>query len=137
MIMVDTNILIDLRERDPVWYEWSLGSLVDARATGIVAASATVTGELATRNVSLRDLKGLFADYRIRVEPVGIEAAYAAGQAHRAYRERGGTREKLLADFLIGGHALAAGATLITRDARRYRAYFPDLPLITPENDNG
>jgi predicted nucleic acid-binding protein len=137
MIMVDTNILIDLRERDRVWYEWSLGSLIDARAAGIVAASAAVVGELATRGASLRDLRGLFRDYRIRVEPIGIEAAYAAGQAQCVYRATGGKREKLLADFLIGGHALIAKATLLTRDARRYRTYFPDLPLITPETDNG
>jgi len=137
MIMADTNIFIDLGERDPSWYQWSLDATAVAVADDELVASAIVVGELAVRGAPLDDLVELFSRYGARIDPLRPSAAHAAGQAHRLYRQRGGTREKLLADFLIGGHALAAGATLITRDARRYRTYFPDLPLITPETDNG
>jgi predicted nucleic acid-binding protein len=62
-----------------------------------------------------------------------LDAAWRGGQAYREYRKRGGDRPPLLPDFLIGGHAQALGATLLTRDPRRFRSYFPDLNLITPE----
>ena len=57
---------------------------------------------------------------------------FAAGHAHRAYRRRGGERGRVLPDFLIGAQALLTGAPLLTRDARVYRTYFPDVRLITP-----
>jgi predicted nucleic acid-binding protein len=137
MIMADTNVLIDLREEDSAWFEWSAVAIARAKLARRVSISAIVAGELAVGGHSLDHVVDLVTQLGLSVLPLGAEGAVRAGQAHRAYRERGGSREKLLADFLIGGHAVAAGATLITRDARRYRTYFPDLPLITPETDNG
>lgn len=73
----------------------------------------------------------------VTIEPLGDAVAFAAGLAFREYRHRASQGHAILSDFLIGGHALSLGATLLTRDARIYRAHFPKLPLITPENDNG
>ncbi|GGD94392.1 hypothetical protein GCM10011390_11450 [Aureimonas endophytica] len=75
----------------------------------------------------------IFAYLNPRREPFPFAAAFAAGRAHRVYRERGGRRERTLPDFLIGAHALVAGHRLLTRDAARYRAYFPTLDIIAPD----
>lgn len=137
MIMIDTNVVIDLREEDSVWFEWSANAVACARADGVVSISAVVVGELATGGNSFADIEQRVSQFGMIVSPLDSRAAYLAGSAHRTYRAAGGGREKLLADFLIGGHAMANAATLITRDARRYRQYFPDLTLITPETNHG
>jgi predicted nucleic acid-binding protein len=136
MIMIDTNVLIDLREAEGEWRDWSFGAVADARLAGPVGVSAVVIGELASGGGDWSDMSGLIGGFKLVVEPLDAAAACRAGTAHRAYRAAGGPRAKLLGDFLIGGHAEAAGAALITRDARRYRRYFPELTLITPENDD-
>jgi predicted nucleic acid-binding protein len=134
--MVDTNVVIDLLERDAVWSQWSEDALLDAAALGDVAISAIVAGELARRFPSLAVLDTALAGFGLRIEPLDAGAAFLAGEAFGAYRASGGSREKLLGDFLIGGHALRANATLLTRDPRPYRRYFPDLLLVTPETDH-
>ena len=64
--------------------------------------------------------------------PLPWEAAYLAGQCFVKYRRRGGSRRSPMPDFYIGAHAAVEGLTLLTRDARRYRTYFPKLKLIAP-----
>lgn len=135
MIVIDTNVLIDLREDDPVWRRWSFEAVAEARLAGDVVASTVTIGELAARTGTLDELQRLSQGFGIRILPLSEAAAYRAGMAQRSYRAGGGKREKLLADFLIGGEATALGAKLVTRDARQYRTYFPDLTLITPETD--
>ena len=61
------------------------------------------------------------------------DALFLAGRAHAAYRNRGGSRAGVLADFMVGAHAAVAGCPLLTRDRRRYAAYFPSLTLVAPE----
>lgn len=134
MILIDTNILIDVRERDDSWASWSLAALADARLAGNVVISAITIGELSSRGGSFEELLDLCRGLGANVLPLSTAAAYRAGRAQRA---AGGRREKLLADFLIGGEAEAIGATVLTRDPRHYRTYFPELTLITPEIDNG
>ncbi|MDX5984500.1 type II toxin-antitoxin system VapC family toxin [Sphingomonas echinoides] len=135
MILVDTNVLIDLRDRDPAWEPWSMRAVALARLAGPVGTTAVTVGELASRGGTLVELRELCSAFGIPLLPLSVAGAYHAGQAHRAYRAAGGGREKLLADFLIGGEAEALGAQLLTRDPRPYRRYFPDLTLITPETD--
>jgi hypothetical protein len=66
-------------------------------------------------------------------EPIPFEAGFLAGKAFAAYRRRGGSKTSPLPDFLIGAHAAVMGHKLLTRDARRYRNYFPKLDIIAPE----
>lgn len=132
-MMVDTNILVDLREEDSRWFEWSLGAMASA-VSGRVTISAIVMGELMSRGGSAAELTTQLEVFRIEPEALSVRAGMRAGAAHCTYRKAGGTREKLLADFLIGAHAATAGQPLLTRDPRRYRTYFPELTLITPES---
>ena len=66
-------------------------------------------------------------------EAIPYEAAFLAGKCFLVYRQRGGTKRSPLPDFFIGAHAAVAGYRLLTRDAARYRSYFPRLPLIAPD----
>lgn len=135
--MVDTNVIVDLLEGDGCWYNWSREALTDARVAGSVIASAIVLGELASRAARFEELVEMLATFGVACTDLSLAAAHRAGLAHLAYRAAGGQREKLLGDFLIGAHAETLHAALLTRDPRRYRQYFPDLTLITPETENG
>ena len=66
--------------------------------------------------------------------PVDRDAALAAGAAWRTYRARGGTRARVIADFLIGAHALAHADQLLTRDRGFFKSYFRRLALVDPTN---
>lgn len=133
--LVDSNVLIDiLNERsDPGHRDWSMARLDDAAFNGSVRLSAVAWAEVTQPYRDERELMAYLRPFAFVYEPFPFEAAYPAGQAHRLYRARGGRRDRTLPDFLIGAHALVAGHRLLTRDASRYRAYFPDLDIICPE----
>jgi len=132
--LVDTNILIDmLGPSDPVARGWSRPQLKACSEAGPIILSAIVWAELADPRLREAELAQVFGWLQPKRESFPFAAGYAAGRAHRLYRERGGARERTLPDFLIGAHALVAGHRLLTRDAARYRSYFPDLDILAPE----
>ncbi|WP_185983327.1 type II toxin-antitoxin system VapC family toxin [Aureimonas mangrovi] len=133
--LVDSNVIIDLFARNSVscHRDWSMERLLDAVEHGRVCVSAIAWTEVTQPYESERELRELLRPFDVVEEPLPFAAAYPAGQAHRRYRERGGRRERTLPDFLIGAHALVAGHRLLTRDGSRYRDYFPDLAIVSPE----
>ncbi len=137
MTLVDSNVIIDLIGADRNWTEWSLTALSLARATGDTVTSPVVIAELAAYAGDAGAMEATLDEMGLRVVDFGAKAAFRGGKAYLDYRRSGGTRTTILADFLIGGHAAALGAAVLTRDPRRFRTYFPELMLITPENDNG
>jgi predicted nucleic acid-binding protein len=132
MIFVDTNILIDVVENDPIWADWSQQQLQSAAALGEVAINDVVYAELAVGYQSPDDLDSMIVRLGIAVLPIPRIALFIAGKAYQRYRLEGGLRTGVLPDFFLGAQALVAGAQLITRDVRRYRTYFPDLALVAP-----
>jgi len=78
-----------------------------------------------------------FRELGLAINPMTADIAFRAGRAQIDYRLEGGRQASVLADFFIGAHAEALGAKPITRDKRRFRTYFPELALITPETDHG
>lgn len=92
MMMVDTNVLIDLREDDPVWKDWSFNAVAEARLTGDVVASAVTIGELAARSGTFDDLQRLSYGLGVKIVPLSPAGAYHAGRAQRSYRAAGGKR---------------------------------------------
>jgi predicted nucleic acid-binding protein len=132
MIFVDTNILIDVVENDPVWADWSRQQLVVAAGLGAVAINDVVYAELAIGYQEHEDLEAMIGRLRIVVVPLPRVALFLAGKAYQRYRSAGGIRTGVLPDFFLGAQALVAGAELIPRDVRRYRTYFPGLALIAP-----
>jgi predicted nucleic acid-binding protein len=132
MTLVDTNVAIDVLTADPVWLDWSVEALRSIRGRGSAFVNGVTYAELAARYDAEDALYGDLRDLGIRLERMPQTALFRAGRAHAAYRAAGGPRTSLLADFFIGAHAEAAGLAILTRDPRRYRTYFPDVPLITP-----
>ena len=134
MIFVDSNVIIDLLERDEHWFDWSRRQVSLAVGQGhTLIISAIVVAECAGRFADLADLTNTLNMLDIGVADLPLGAAFAAGCLFRQYRREQTDRRKILADFLIGAHAAYDGATLLTRDPHLYRRYFPELPLITPE----
>src|SRR5207245_8058363 len=114
------------------FFEVSSAALRQARLDGTVVACDIVWAEVVA---GARDADvGVFALQRLGIEyrPVTDAAAAAAGAAWRGYRRRGGPRERVVADFLIGAHALHSADRLLTRDRGFYRAYFGALALLDP-----
>lgn len=133
MVLVDTNVLLDLVTADPVWADWSVAELEAAALAGPLAINDVIYAELSVRYPDIAHLDAMIAAAALEHMPIPKEALFLAGKAFQAYRKAGGSRTGVLPDFFIGAHAAVAGWTLITRDAGRYRTYFPSLDLRTPD----
>lgn len=131
--LVDTNVLIDIAVRDPVWLKWSRAQLESARRRGSIIINQVIFAEFSIRYETLDQVEGVLPEDEFRREGLPFEAAFAAARAFALYRKRGGSRERVLPDFLIGAHAAIRGYPLLTRDPAGYRTYFPDVDLITPD----
>mgnify|MGYP001417928293 CR=1 FL=1 len=131
--LVDTNVLIDIAVRDPVWLKWSRSQLEKARRRGSVVINQVIFAEFSIRYETLEQVESVLPGDEFRRESLPFEAAFAAARAFAAYRRRGGARERVLPDFLIGAHAAIRGYPILTRDPAGYRVYFPDVDLIVPE----
>lgn len=132
--MIDSNVLIDvLGPASLPSRAWSVDALEACYDAGPIVFSAVVWSELAHPQIAESELVEVFAWLKPRREGFPYRAAHRAGLAHFRYRQRGGERQRTLPDFLIGAHAQLGGHRLLTRDAARYRSYFPDLEIISPE----
>ena len=131
-VVIDSNVLIDVLGNDPVWAAWSIAQLGPLIAQDRAVINPIIYAELAASYESLEALEAAIGPLRLIREPMTWEAAFLAGNAYKLYRKRGGTRRSPLPDFYIGAHATLAGYALLTRDATRYREYFPRLKVIAP-----
>ena len=135
MVLVDSNILIDVMTDDPTWEPWSAQQLAHLGNTRQLAINPLIFAEVA---IAYRDeelLNAALPPALVRL-PLPYSAAFLAARAFRDYRQRGGTRRSPLPDFYIGAHAAAEGHTVLTRDATRYRTYFPDVTVIAPPDSS-
>lgn len=131
--LVDSNVVIDVLDPTSSWMEWASRKLTEARLEGQLVFNIVIAAEIAYAFVSKDQYDAVFPSDIWTFEAVPFEAGRIAGWAHRQYRMRGGPRERTLPDFLIGAHAEIAGHRLLTRDAGRYRTYFPALDIIAPD----
>lgn len=130
--LVDSNVLIDIATDDPDWSEWSSSALEEAAAAGLLAINPIIYAEVSARYDLAEEVNRVLPaeDYLRLALP--WEAAFLAGRCFVVYRRRGGARHSPLPDFYIGAHAAVTGMTLLTRDATRYRSYFPKLRIVAP-----
>ena len=135
MILIDSNVLIDILGDDPKWFDWSLLQVAEAVATDSAVINHIVMAEVAPHHASLEWFLTKLLELQVNMLPINDEGAYAAGLAFRKYRRMRDGTKSVIADFLIGGHAEAVGSSILTRDPRFYRAYFPAVPLIAPIKD--
>jgi len=131
-VFVDSNVLLDLMTQDAEWFAWSAAALEDAADSARVVVNAIVYAEVSARYSRVEDLEAALPRDMLEREAIPYEAAFLAGKSYLAYQRRGGLKRSPLPDFFIGAHAAVAGYRLLTRDAARYRTYFPRLELITP-----
>ena len=132
MMLVDTNVLLDLVTNDAKWADWSIRKLDAAALKGPLVINDVVYAELSVRFAAIETLEDTLDEARVAVAPIPRAALFLAGKAFQRYRAAGGTRTGVLPDFFIGAHASVVGVALLTRDAQRYRSYFPAIDLVTP-----
>ena len=132
MLLVDTNILIDVLEDDPEWAEWSIGQLRAQSKVHPLAINPIIYSELSLAFSTVEALDDTIAKLDLTVMELPRPALFLAGKAFIHYRRQGGKKHNVLADFFIGAHAAVLGCALLTRDSSRYQRYFPSVKLITP-----
>jgi predicted nucleic acid-binding protein len=130
--LVDSNVILDVLTEDDEWCDWSSAALAEAASAGSLAINPIIYAEISARFERIEDLDEALPDRYYRRLPLPWEGAFLAGQCFIRYRRRGGARRSPMPDFYIGAHAALAGLTLLTRDATRYRTYFPTLRVVTP-----
>jgi predicted nucleic acid-binding protein len=131
-ILIDSNVLLDLMTEDTQWFSWSAAAVERAADRFRLVINAMIYAEVSARFSRIEDLEAALPKEMLEREAIPYEAAFLAGKAFLAYRRRSGMKRSPLPNFYIGAHAAIAGYRLLTRDATRYRTYFPRLPLITP-----
>lgn len=132
-VLVDSNVLLDVITSDPAWGEWSAQALAGQLEHGALVINAIVYAEIAFDFETIEAVEALLPAADFDYAEIPREAAFLAARCHARYRAAGGARATILPDFLIGAHATVGRMALLTRDARRYRSYFPGLRLICPE----
>jgi hypothetical protein len=132
-ILVDTNVLVDMLTDDETWAEWSGDVFCRCADYATLVIDTTVYSELAVRYDSIEALDDMIDAAGLMREHTPWAAAFVAGKAFTDYKRRGGVRRSPLPDFYIGAHAAVTGMSLLTRDPRRYREYFPTVELIAPD----
>ncbi len=132
MILVDTNILIDVASADPVWMNRSIDALTAASRRGPLVINAIVYAEFSLGFASEAACDAEIERFGLRYLDISRAASFRAAQAFRAYRTNGGKRASALPDFFIGAHASALAIPLLTRDVGRYPTYFPEVELLSP-----
>ena len=131
-VLVDTSVLLDVLTDDPEWGIWSSEALSELSEVARLAINPIIFAEVSVRMPRIEDANAALPRDRFIREQIPYEAAFLAGKAYLLYRQRKGPRQSLLPDFLIGAHAAIAGYRLLTRDAGRFRSYFPQLDVIAP-----
>jgi hypothetical protein len=130
--LVDSNVILDVVTDDAEWLDWSASALARQANEGPLVVNPVVYAEVAARFERIEDLEAALPEDYYQRQALPWEAAFLAGRSFVRYRRRGGQRRSSLPDFYIGAHATVAGLTLLTRDASRYRTYFPKLRIIAP-----
>ncbi len=131
-VLVDSNVLLDIVTADPTWGDWSASTLERIADEAILVIDPIVYAEVSIGFSTIEAVEAALPTDLYRREDLPYEAAFLAGKCFLRYRRGGGTRRSPLPDFYIGAHAAVSGYRLLTRDAARYRSYFPTLELIAP-----
>ena len=132
MLLVDTNVLVDVLQDDPQWANWSIGKL---RAQAIIhqlVINPIIYAEISLSFSTLEGLDGAVSTLALEMRQISRPALFLAAKAFAQYRKRGGSKLQVLPDFFMGAHAAVEGWPLLTRDASRFRTYFPTLEVIAP-----
>ena len=132
MLLVDTNVLVDVLEDDPQWADWSVGQLRAQSKIHRLAINPIIYAELALTFSTAEALDEAIENLDLAMVEIPRPALFLAGKAFIRYRRQGGTKTNVLGDFFIGAHAAVSGHAVLTRDTRRYASYFPSVVMVSP-----
>lgn len=132
MLLVDTNVLVDVLQDDPQWASWSIGQLRTQASIHQLTINPIIYAEMSLSFSTLEGLDRAVSTLALELREIPRPALFLAAKAFVQYRRRGGSKPQVLPDFFIGAHAAVEGWPLLTRDARRFRTYFPTLEVIAP-----
>ncbi len=133
MALVDTNVLLDLVQDDPVWADWSQRQLEIISTRDQLIVNPVIYAELSVGFARIEEVDSFVEAANLTMLELPRPALFLAGKAFLNYRKSGGIRTGVLPDFFIGAHAAVAGLPLLTRDRGRYSHYFPTVTLIAPK----
>lgn len=133
MLLVDTNVLVDVLEDDPRWADWSIGQLRAQSKIHRLAINSIIYSELSLTFSTVEALDQTIEDLGLVMIEIPRPALFLAGKAFIRYRRQGGTKSNVLGDFFIGAHAAVSGHAVLTRDTQRYASYFPSVVLVAPQ----
>ncbi|MES1943265.1 PilT protein domain-containing protein [Salinisphaera sp. PC39] len=133
--LIDSDILLDVVQEDPEWFAWSADTLAEISEHGTMAINPIIYAEVSMGFERIEDMERVLPASDFRRLSLPPEAARMAGERFMRYRRDGGKRRSPMPNFLVGAHAAVAGLTLVTRDAGRFRTYFPSVTLVAPENE--
>ena len=132
MLLVDTNVLVDVLENAPEWADWSISQLRAQAQVHRLAINPMIYSELSLTFSTVEALDSAIEQLGLALIELPRSALFLAGKAFVRYRRQGGTKNNVLGDFFIGAHAAVSGYSVLTRDVRRYAAYFPSVRLVAP-----
>lgn len=132
MLLVDSNVLIDVLEDDSEWAAWSLAQLHAQSQIHALAINPIIYAEISCAFARIEELDRVVAQLQLEVLELPRPALFLAGKAFIQYKRAKGTRQNVLPDFFIGAHAAVTQTAILTRDASRYRTYFPTVEVIAP-----
>jgi predicted nucleic acid-binding protein len=132
MLLVDTNVLVDVLQDDPQWANWSIGQLRAQASVHQLTINPIIYAEISLSFSTLEGLDSAVSTLALELREIPRPALFLAAKAFVQYRRRGGSKLQVLPDFFIGAHAAVEGWPLLTRDPSRFRTYFPTLEVIAP-----
>lgn len=130
--LVDSNVLLDVLTEGSEWFDWSAAMIDRAANAGPLYINPIIYAEVSVGFRRIEELEEALPSSYYRRADLPWAAGFLAGHAYAKYRRGGGARRSPMPDCYIAAHAAVAGLTLLTRDGRRYRTYFPSLRLIAP-----
>ena len=132
MLLVDTNVLVDVLQNDPQWADWSIAQMRAQSSLHALVINPVIYAEMSLSFSTLEALDDVVGTLALEFREIPRPALFLAAKAYAQYRRRGGSKQQVLPDFFIGAHAAVEGWPLLTRDASRFRTYFPTLKVLAP-----
>jgi len=132
MLLVDTNVLVDVVQNDPEWADWSIAQMRAQSSLHALVINPIIYAEISLSFTTLEALDDVVGTLALELREIPRPALFLAAKAYAQYRRRGGSKLQVLPDFFIGAHAAVEGWPLLTRDASRFRTYFPTLEVLSP-----
>ena len=132
MLLVDTNVLVDILQNDPQWADWSIAQMRAQASLHALVINPIIYAEVSLSFSTIEALDDVVGTLALELREIPRPALFLAAKAFAQYRRRGGSKLQVLPDFFIGAHAAVEGWPLLTRDARRFKTYFPTLEVLAP-----